>query len=323
MSTRIIDYPHPVDESFYHESIKAMTQRLMETPGVKTVYQVGGVSSPGISDLDMVVVFNDGARVERNFLSGLKKEDRYLFIHNLYGISTNNFADAERFAFYHHYQLLGGEEVRSYPKLNQQELEVLKIQIALEYMVKMHITLFLQERYHVLRMRDLLLHIKALQYDLEFIGDTAGLVNRHVLQVIEWRKKWFRETPAKREILEWWEGFYPGFNQLLAEKLKAHPFYLPPMKAYRVAGNVLMLPSEGKFEPSQKGFILPGYFAFIGKKFFRLQNKLNRFQFTIPVQSEHIPGALEKKFRFEKKIVDYNREFLPFFLPVTSSLHAF
>ncbi|MEO8088489.1 MAG: hypothetical protein ABI763_16840 [Bacteroidota bacterium] len=322
MNTRIIDYPHPVDEQFYHQSIRAMTQRLMATGSVKAVYQVGGVSSPGISDLDMVIVFKDGVRVENNFLLGLKKEERYLFIHNLFGIAEANFADAERFAFYHHYQLLEGVEARRNAKFSAQGVDELKIQISFEYMVKLHIILFLQDRYHVLRIRDLLLHVKALQYDLDFLGVTDGVLHEHVSQVIAWRKNWFTQMPTKDQILAWWDGFYPVFNQFLAEKFSAHTFYLPPKEYYKVAGNIVLMPSQDKIGSYQKGFILPAYFSLIGKKYFRLQNKLNRFRFAFPIQSEGIPDIIEKKFRFEEKIVQYNRKFLPHFLPITSSLHA-
>jgi hypothetical protein len=49
---------------------------------------------------------------------------------------------------------------------------------------------------------------------------------------------------------------------------------------------------------------------------------MNRFQFNIPVQSSGIPEVIQGKFQFERTIVDYNKKYLPHFLPITSSLHA-
>ena len=99
MSYSIIDYPHGVSASFYEDALQSMAEKVLETGAAKAVYQVGGVSSPGISDLDMVIVFKHQAEVTRNFLEDLSEEERYLFIHNLYGISEDDFGGAEKFAF--------------------------------------------------------------------------------------------------------------------------------------------------------------------------------------------------------------------------------
>ncbi|MCX6276448.1 MAG: hypothetical protein NTV09_14710 [Bacteroidetes bacterium] len=322
MSIRIIDFPHSIPEAAYRQALKSMTERVVRTKMAKAVYQVGGISSPGISDLDMVVVFQDNAMVEENLLAGLTKEEQYLFIHNLYGISERKFAEAEQFAFYHQYELLAGVDLRSHSRLPAPDIEELKIQIALEFMVKMHVTLFLQSSYGVLRMRDLLLHVKALQYDLDFLGVTGDKVNRHISQVLEWRNSWFKSLPAERDILAWWKAFYTDFDRLLRDKFASLPFYLPAQTSYSIAKNILLLPSEDRISSSHKGLILPKLLSLIGKKYFRLQNRLNRFQFNIPVKSDHFPDVIEKKFRFEKDIVDYNKKYLPHFLPITSSLHA-
>lgn len=322
MSIRIIDFPHTIPESAYRQALKSMTERVVRTKMAKAVYQVGGISSPGISDLDMVVVFQDNAGVEENLLTGLTKQEQYLFIHNLYGISDHKFAEAEQFAFYHHYELLAGDDLRSHSRLPAPDVEELKIQIALEFMVKMYITLFLQDIYGVLRMRDLLLHVKALQYDLDFLGVTGDKVNLHIAQVLEWRNNWFKSPPSEKDILVWWKAFYVDFERLLREKLTSLPFYLPARPSYSIAKNILLMPSEDGISSSHKGFILPKLLSLTGKKYFRLQNRLNSFQFKVPIRSDHFPDVIEKKFRFEKDIVDYNKKYLPHCLPITSSLHA-
>lgn len=322
MSIVIIDQPHPVADSFYVQSLEAMVERLKVTGLIRTIYQIGGVSSPGISDLDMVVVFKHGASTAQNFLSGLNAEERYLFIHNLYGISEDHFAAAEKFAFYNRYQLLWGEDVQTNIRLPESDIEAMKIQIALEYMLKMYITIQVQHSYRVLRMRDILLHVKALDYDLEFLGITSGPVKGWVNRVMEWRKNWFSAAPSHIELIHWWEGFFHDFNVLLVDILNKNRFYLPSQESYRIAKNISLLPSESHVSTMRNGFILPAVFTFLGKKYFRLQNRLNQFQIQFPVKSTHIPDVLEKRFQFEQTIVDYNKHFLPHFLPITSSLHA-
>ena len=322
MGEKIIDLPGPVPELFYQQALEAMKHRLVKTGFAKAVYQIGGISSPGISDLDMVVVFEDGAAVPTNFLETLDARERYLFIHNLYGISIRHFPEAERFAFYHQYRLLHGEEVRQFPDIQDSDIRTLQVQIALEYMVKMYITIFLQNAYGVIRVRDLLLHVKALQYDLEFMGIKNGSMVRHVEQVLDWRKRWFTDKPDTAEVLTWWKEFYHDFNGLLVELLEVFPFYLPIQDSYAIARNISLMPSSGAIGASHKGFILPKIFSLAGKKYFRLQNRLNQFQFNVPVQSHDIPEVISNKFQFEQTVVNYNKKYLPRFLPITSSLHA-
>ena len=318
MSYRIIDVPRPVTDQAYQHALEKMTQRIMKTKSAIAVYQAGSVSAPGISDLDMIIVFKDNIREEHNFLSGLTAEERYLFIHNLYGISFSNFAEARRFAF-HNYRLLAGDELINYPEPGK--TEILHVQTALEFIVKLHITLYIQEKYDVLRMRDLLLHVKALQYDLDLLGVSRGLLPELVNQVFEWRSRWFMNTPSEKEIVEWWKRFYSAFGIFLGETFAAHRFYLPPQPSYSIAKNITLIPQD-KISASTKGIRLPGQLSMFGKKFFKLQNKLIRFEFGIPVSSNKIPELLVEKFQLEKKLASYNRQFLPAFLPLTSSLHA-
>lgn len=322
MSIRIIDFPRPIETSFYEQALQTMCKRLLALNSVVAIYQIGGVNSPGISDLDMMIVFADGVRLDQNLLEGLSRDERYLFIHNLYGVSAGNFSDVERYAFYHQYRLLAGEDVRSHSLLSDAEKGLLKIQTALEFMVKLYITLYLQQRYQVLRIRDLLLHVKAMKYDLGFLNITSGNVFQEVEQVIAWRKNWFIKPPSNEDIISWWNSFNEHFNSLLSEMLATHPFYLPPRAYYRISKNMVLAPALDKLAVVHKGFILPNLFCSIEKKYFRLQNRLNNFQFQIPMKSSEIPELLLKRFQFEQNIVEYNKRYLPHFLPVTSSLHA-
>src|SRR6187431_2115681 len=176
MNYRIIDYPHQVDLSFYDKSLGKMTERLISNGAASAVYQAGGVSNPGISDLDMVVIFKNEVHVDENFLQDLSAKERYLFIHNLYGISERDFEEAQRFAFYYSYKLLAGKDLRIKIPISDAELLQMKVQVALEFLLKFYITLSIQKSYGVIRMRDILLHVKAIQYDLQFMGITDGKV---------------------------------------------------------------------------------------------------------------------------------------------------
>ena len=319
MSYRIIDYPRFVDGRAYESALVRMKERLLNEKAVESVYRIGSVSSPGISDLDLVVVFKSNEPVQKNFLSDISGEDRYLFIHRLYGIASDDFENAPEFAFYHKYQLIGGEH--SLKERNDDVPGAHRVQVALEYMIRLYATLFIQDECRVLRMRDILLHVKALQYDLDLLGKTSGKVFECVQQLLEWRRIWFEKMPGRNEIISWWKEFTSGYAPMLAGILEDHPFYLPPANEYRIAAKIILRPSE-MLAAHRQGFLLPGMLSFIGKKYFRIQNKMNSFEIRLPVSSTNIPDFISRKFEFEKKIVSYNKKFLPHFLPLSTSLHA-
>ena len=66
------------------------------------------------------------------------------------------------------------------------ELSAMKVQVALEFLLKFYVTLGIQRAYGVIRMRDVLLHVKALQYDLEFLGINEGAVHDGINKVLAW-----------------------------------------------------------------------------------------------------------------------------------------
>ncbi|MEO5571589.1 MAG: hypothetical protein ABIT08_01815 [Bacteroidia bacterium] len=322
MSYRIIDLPHYVSESGYMQTLNAMVKRLAALPETISVYQVGSISSPGISDLDMIVVFKDNQKVEQNFLGNLSTEEKYLFVHNLYGISERDFADVKRFTFFNNFTLLYGTDTRTNPFLSPENTEVLKKQVAIEYLIRMCITVYLQQSYRVLRVRDLLLHVKALQYDCEFLGIHSGRLVEKISEIIEWRKNWFSHTPSTKSIINWWNEFYKEFELFIKSLFENHKFYLPGKTSYLITNNISVVPSKGTVRFSRKGFVLPVTLSFLGKRYFRIQNKLNQFSFEVPVTSDNIPSILENKFEFEKKYFEYNRKFLPNFFTLTMNLHV-
>ncbi len=322
MSYHLIDFPHYVSESAYRHVLDSMVKRLSALPETVSVYRVGSIGSPGISDLDLIVIFQDNKKVGKNFLENLTPEEKYLFVHNLYGISQQDFEEALRFTFFDNFTLLYGTNMRLDSFRSPEITEFLKKQVALEYITRMYITVHLQQCYRVLRVRDLLLHVKALQYDCEFLGVNSGKLIESIAQIINWRKSWFDSTPSGRDIIKWWNGFYEEFQLFVKSLFDVYKFYLPERSSYFITKNISVIPSENKIKDSRQGFLLPGGLAFLGKRYFRMQNKLNKFRFEIPVTSDDIPAVLREKFKFEKKYFEYNRKFLPSFFTLTMNFHT-
>ncbi len=322
MSYRLINFPHFVSIDQYHTAINKMLERVCQLPQVVSVYNIGSVSNPGISDIDMVVVTRHGATVNTNFLQPLTPNERYLFTHNLYAISEGHFANAEYFTFFHNYSLAYGTDIRTHNGPSANDVEILKRQVAKEFIIKMYIHLFVQEKYKVLRIRDLLLHVKALMYDFEFLGITEGKVVSLVQTLINWRKIWFTKQPGEKEILTWWREFYNEFEKFTKEVLSDHLFYVPNKPKFAIAKNIVLSPAQQTLTVKHNGIVLPSMLSFTGKRFFRLQNRLNHFDFNVSVaDTVQTPSIVADKFIFENALTRYGKQHLPFFLPLTSSLH--
>ena len=101
MSMYLTNFPRFVPVSSYDFAIQRMVQKLKRQDGVVCIFQIGSINSPGISDIDMLVVFEDGVECSLNPLEDLSKRERYLFSHNLFGVSKTNFSEAQRYTFFH------------------------------------------------------------------------------------------------------------------------------------------------------------------------------------------------------------------------------
>ena len=129
-------YPRSVVVSSYDLAIERMVEKLKQQGSVLSIFQIGNTNNPGISDIDMLVVFEDGAKYNLNPLEDLSKMDRYLFSHSLYGISKTSFSQAHRYTFFHNYKLLWGEKLPSDENnLPEDKIQILKTQTSLEYLI--------------------------------------------------------------------------------------------------------------------------------------------------------------------------------------------
>jgi hypothetical protein len=303
------------------QALDRMLQLLKQYKDIISIYTIGHISTPGISDIDMLVVVKEDQKIETNFNQLLSAADRYLFIHHIYGISAGNFQMAERFTFFHNYHLAYGKELRSPPVETDAASKMIMQQTAMEFLVKMYINLFIQKKYKILRMRDLMLHGKALLFDLEFLNIKDTQLNKLVVQIIEWRQIWFEQQPALHHIEDWFEELFTAIEEIIQNPAYTRYFYLPEKKIYQIARNIQLQWSSDKLKTQHNGIIIPSFFSTKDKRFVKMQNKLNNFRFYVPAQLQNIPEIIQQKFQFEKRIALYNKQFLPFMLPLTSSLH--
>jgi hypothetical protein len=320
---KLVELPHYISLDRYEQSISSMVKRLSEYPGVRAIYQIGGVSTPGISDIDLLVVFEDGISCHQNPLRDLGAEDRYFYIHNLYGLSLSHFRETFRYVFFHNYNRLWGEDlIVPAGDLERQKSERIQTQVGLEYLIKLFISMTVERTYGIAKVRNLLLHAKALKYDLADLEITSGPLPEMIAVIIGWRTYWFNEQPRHEILIQWLNEFYHALKAELGKCIAARKFYLPDWVNLRISRNMLMVPSE-KLGYRHRGLTLPKIFGGLGQKYFNVQHRFNSFEFLVPVTTDAIPQELVARHEFITMLNAYNARHLPAFVPVAYGLPVF
>lgn len=321
MRMYLTDFPHFFPASSYEFAIERMVRKLRQLDGVISIFQIGSINSPGISDIDMLVVFEDGTECNLNPLEDLSKSEHYLFSHGLYGVSKTHFREAQRYTFFHNYNLLWGEQLPfGQSDSSGEEMQALKTQTALEYLIKMFINTTVERTYGIVRVRGLLVLVKALSYDLEFLNVSSGRLFDLVQTIINWRNNWFESRPDKQTFKKWFQEFCVTLTTFLEIEFTKQAFYLPECANVYVARNMMIEPSKC-FDYVHKGTRLAPTLGVLGKKYFNVQHRFNTFRFRIPVATCGIPNIIRDYFTFARQTKQTNNESLPYFMPLTSSLN--
>jgi len=78
------DSPVPCSRKDYIKTRDTYVKTVMQVPAVKAIYQMGSITTPGISDLDLIVVLDDdAASTHKTHYSTrrLTKKEQYIFMH--------------------------------------------------------------------------------------------------------------------------------------------------------------------------------------------------------------------------------------------------
>ncbi|MBM4196799.1 MAG: hypothetical protein FJ197_06835 [Gammaproteobacteria bacterium] len=319
---KLTDFPRAVPRAAYSAVINRIVETLVRQPGVRSIFQVGSVTNPGISDIDFFVVFDDGARCEVDPRAGLSTDEIYLVNHGLFGGSIAHFGEVQKFSFLHNYHLLWGEALPiAVSDLPPRDVATLKRQIALEYLVKIYVDSVVEATYGISRVRGFLLHVKGILYDLDFLGAGRCALRDVAEEWVARRDRWFANPPSDTEIRSLLERFDTELPRFIEEQFAAGPFYLPPGREFAIAGNMTVAVGDD-FGHEHRGVTLPAMLGALGRRYFNIQHRFNSFRFKVPAKEAAQAPLLDARFRFLRRMKDYNRERLPCFMPAISSLQV-
>lgn len=318
---RFIDRPVAVARALYDDAIQGVMERNRDVAGLKAIYRFGNITAPGISDLDLLFVFENGASCAYNGLENLPLSHRSLFTHGIMALCEEHFQSNNYFTLWSDHELIWGTPSKQFLQVRTTEEEqALRIQTAIEFLIANYIDLIVQKAYGIFKLRAILQHIKGIAYDLEYLGDHDCALTNPVNQLRKWIRNWFSDMPCDAELCKWIDSFLATYSNYTCEKLDIHPIYLPEMGAYTVARNISL--HKGKaLRYRHTGLLLPYFPPFTGRKFFKLQNRFNTFRFECPVTHQADP-ILINRFRFLQEMKAYNKRHLPNFMTITTSITA-
>jgi len=216
---------------------------------VKSIYQLGSVSDPGISDIDILVIFSDNTGMNGDPRNVLDSKGKYLFTHQLFAIHEsmiNEFAQYYSFSNYRH--LFGKKYIEELKNENDKAIDnEVKIQVAMEYLIKFFISLTVQRHFGIIKLRSFLLEAKAVSFDLTLLNISGGELFDIVQKVILVRKTWFEKKINDAELFQLFDEFYIAIKSFLTGRIDSLKLALLPADNYEFSKNIFIVPA-GNYE---------------------------------------------------------------------------
>lgn len=304
----------------YQNTIGKVVEFLKLTPGVSSIFQVGTISNPGISDIDLLVVFNDGVRCNIDPIQQLGKKEQYLLPHGVFGISSGMFHESLAFGFFQNFKALYGKEVELVPFANDGEnKKKLEQQIAVEFLLLNWIKKTIELTYRIVNVRSMLLSTKSIMIDLQFLGISSGSLFQLVQQIISVRNNWFAQPMTKCEMEEWNYQFHRELKNSLSAILIDHPPLLADHEEVKFSRHILWRRSKN-LDVDHRGVFSPWPVHLLGQKYFHLLNRFNRFTFKFPYIRTKFSDIVAERNEFLRKMALNHYNYFPKFAPIGGNI---
>jgi hypothetical protein len=312
--------PEYVDRNQYDYTINSFAENLISLAGAKTVYRFGNITTPGISDIDLLVVFENDAMCTANGFGKAGLNNSYLFTHGIMALCENHFYKNLKYTLWSNYIYLKGIQLKEpADNLTKEDLNNLKIQTALEFLAANYVDIKVQLSYRTFKLRSLLQHMKGLLYDLDLLNIKEGKLYDLLITFKSWSMNWFTNTPSDEMLTDWIMEFDKEFENFCSEVFRRFRFYLPPMDKYQIARNTELI-SAKSIGFKRSGIRLPVQLAIMGRKYINLNNRFNSFRFYVPVTSDSPSAVIKDRFIFLNEMKSYNKKYLPEFMTITTSI---
>src|SRR3954453_1689184 len=99
----------PAEHTEYVDAAAVIEAWLVTLPGVTALYALGGLTAPGISDIDRIAVVDRDVGALSSGWDRLSRRERYLAMHTPFLVDVETFRVHRWFAYLHPLTLLWGE----------------------------------------------------------------------------------------------------------------------------------------------------------------------------------------------------------------------
>lgn len=317
---RFIDRPIYCERDWYQEALERISNTLIREQGVKAIYKFGNITVPGISDLDLLVVFDREAHSTRNGFESLEEQHKRLFTHGIMALREDHFRQNMFYTIWSDPVLIQGTETPAPPQTrNNAEDEAVKQQTGLEFLLAHYIDMAVQLKYRIFKVRALLQHTKGLPMDLAFLGIHDSPIHLLCQELRERTLHWFENDNPDDFLNDWIIRFTEVYFSLCRDIFHSRTMYLPGGKTFAIAKN-MQLRKSNELNHSHYGLVFPNPGLMDDKKHFKLLNKANRFRFNVPLTDQPAHPILAQRFNFLREMKAHNRQHLPNFMTITTSI---
>ncbi len=316
---KLIDFPVIHELSDYTSAINEVISILSEIDGIISIYQIGNTGTPGISDIDLIAVFDNNVNYLFNPLESLSPEYSYLFKHNIYGTNKTTFENGFKYTYFHNYNLLHGKNIIPLTESRGNYDSFLKKQIALEYLIRSYVSLSIELEYKMIKLRSLFLHAKGMLYDIDYLNITDPGFIESLNSLLYIRDNWFTNTFSHKTLESTIFNFFDELKSTLESALNHYGLYFPPSKSINISKNISFKSCESLGYRKQ-GFVLPFHYFAPSNFSIKLLNRLCGFVFLIPNVQSNPPAYINDYFAFSINSRYYNLNCLSYFLPFTMSM---
>ena len=306
-SVEFVNWPIYYNEDKYHQSICKVVDYLSRFKEVVGVYQIGGVNDPGISDIDLIVVFdNDVNSFNHSYRVVFEKKDSYLFMHGIYGMARYVFEMKDLLIPIYDSNILLGENILVEESLIGEEKKALANIYALEYLMINLFNLAAQFFLRRLKVRNLLCSLKGLAYDFNILSE--GNYNKE-------QKAFYDRLSSLRK--SWWSREIDLRSEFYALCKEGMELSLKTLCEFSIStgGERLSEKAPPYIHVGANGYLTPRSYKdiFISSIEFRRTNAINLMDKLLSLNSQRI---------LRNQLIDAKTAFYAIFLKVPFSLFS-
>lgn len=197
--------PRKFEASDYRKAISRIIGKYSRIKSLLAIYDWGNPSAPGVSDIDIVLVFEEEADAlpvfSRSFYL-MDAETRYLARHPFMFIDKNSFSSIRHIYPDASLELLHGEKIKI-NKVSQKEKYCINTCLLNDIIIRHYPRDFiLQQLCRRINARDTLLRLNSLKYSVRILENLTKERNRDWNELPEsvesLRKNWFKQPDYKR-----------------------------------------------------------------------------------------------------------------------------